>query len=111
MAEVSELEGLLPDMAAKIEDSRDQMTTSVEVEKIVEDEESRESEVANKIHNSPSKTVTNINHLVKRKRTTEEGNTSNGTIAEESEPTCKKLAFETNDIPTSSSSNGNGDVK
>ena len=72
-AEWKELEKLLPDLAAKIEDSRDQMNTSVEVEKLVEDEESRDEEVANKVHNSPvKKPINDISHLVKRKRPVEE---------------------------------------
>lgn len=111
MSEVKELESLLPDMAAKIEDSRDQMTTSVEVEKMVEDEESRESEVTAKVHNSPSKPINNISHLVKRKRpastetgngdevtTAENGGSNNGSTVEVEAPPAKKLA----------ASNGNG---
>ena len=66
--EVAELESLLPEMAAKIEDSKEQMQNAAEVAKAVADEESRESEVVAKIHDSPAKVVNNITHLVKRKR-------------------------------------------
>lgn len=66
--EVAELESLLPEMAAKIEDSKEQMQNAADVAKVVADEESRESEVAAKVHLSPSKAVNNITHLVKRKR-------------------------------------------
>lgn len=66
--EVAELESLLPEMAAKIEDSKEQMHNAAEVAKAVADEESRESEVVAKIHDSPAKVVNNIAHLVKRKR-------------------------------------------
>jgi tetratricopeptide (TPR) repeat protein len=67
-AEIKELEELLPEMAAKIEDSREQMMTSAEVDRLVNEEESRESEAIAKVHNSPSKPINNISHLVKRKR-------------------------------------------
>jgi len=67
-AEIKELEELLPEMAAKIEDSREQMMTSAEVDRLVHEEESRESEAIAKVHNSPSKPINNISHLVKRKR-------------------------------------------
>lgn len=66
LTEVKELEALLPDMAARIEDSRDQMINSVQVMQAVEEEESRESEAVAKV--SPKKPVNNISHLVKRKR-------------------------------------------
>lgn len=65
-SEINELETLLPDMAARIEDSRDQMINSVQVMQAVEEEESRESEAVAKL--SPQKPVNNISHLVKRKR-------------------------------------------
>ena len=103
MAEVSELESLLPDMSAKIEDSRDQMTTAVQVEKMVEDEDSKEAEVANKVHNSPSKAVNNISHLVKRKRPVEVTPDASATTSGEEQPVVKKLAAD-----TPSSSNGHG---
>jgi tetratricopeptide (TPR) repeat protein len=66
--EIAELESLLPEMAAKIEDSKEQMQNAAQVAKVVADEESRESEVAAKVHLSPTKVVNNITHLVKRKR-------------------------------------------
>lgn len=77
--EIAELQSLLPEMAAKIEDSREQMRDSVETAKAVADEESRESAAAAKVHDSPVKVVNDISHLVKRKRAvspSENGNDS-----------------------------------
>lgn len=65
--EVLELEKLLPEMAAKIEDSQDQLKAASELEKTLDDEESKDSLVVAKIHDSPQKPVNNISHLVKRK--------------------------------------------
>lgn len=65
--EIKELESLLPEMAAKIEDSKDQIKSTSEVMKELDEEESKDSEVVAKIHDSPMKPVNNISHLVKRK--------------------------------------------
>lgn len=67
--EIKELEGLLPEMAAKIEDSKDQVKSTSEAMKELDDEESKDSQVVAKIHDSPMKPVNNISHLVKRKVT------------------------------------------
>lgn len=92
LSEISELETLLPDMAARIEDSRDQMINSVQVMQAVEQEESRESEAVAKV--SPTKPVNNISHLVKRKRpASPELNSTPATIqsTENSDPAAKKI--------------------
>lgn len=65
--EVRELESLLPEMAAKIEDSKDQVKSTDQAMRELDDEESKDSEVVAKIHDSPMKPVNNISHLVKRK--------------------------------------------
>lgn len=65
--EIKELESLLPEMAAKIEDSKDQVKSTSQVLKELDDEESRDNQVVAKIHDSPMKPVNNISHLVKRK--------------------------------------------
>ena len=76
--EVLELEKLLPEMAAKIEDSQDQQKAASEVAKTLGDEESKDSQVVAKIHESPSKPVNDISHLVKRK--TRETPETNGAV-------------------------------
>lgn len=65
--EIKELESLLPEMAAKIEDSKDQLKSTSQALKELDDEESRDNLVVAKIHDSPMKPVNNISHLVKRK--------------------------------------------
>lgn len=65
--EIKELESLLPEMAGKIEDSKDQLKSSSQALEELHHEESRDNEVVAKIHDSPMKPVNNISHLVKRK--------------------------------------------
>ncbi|KAI1290059.1 Protein HGV2 [Halotydeus destructor] len=83
--EVIELENLLPDMQAKIEDSNDQMHTVKEALKQEITEKLKEEAVTAKV--SPKKPVNNISHLVKRKR--EDGS---------GESAAKKLATETSTV-------------
>ncbi|RWS03341.1 protein HGV2-like protein [Dinothrombium tinctorium] len=66
--EVWELESLLPEMRAKIEDSIDQMSTITDAKKKEETELMEEKMIAEKIKEVQTKPVNNVSHLVKRKR-------------------------------------------
>lgn len=69
--EIKDLEDLLPDMVARIEDKRDQMAT-VEQALRMEAQENKEAQIATQKICEP-KPVNNVSHLVKRKRR-EQGN-------------------------------------
>ncbi|RWS24607.1 Tetratricopeptide repeat containing protein 3-like protein [Leptotrombidium deliense] len=67
--EIWELESLLPEMRAKIEDSQDQMLSTInDAKKKEESEMLEERMVAEKIKEVQAKPVNNVTHLVKRKR-------------------------------------------
>lgn len=65
--EIIELESLLPEMQAKIEDSRDQMVNLMTAVEKEQSEEIKEKEVSAKLSDTAAKPVNDITHLVKRK--------------------------------------------
>lgn len=80
--ELTSLKELLPDMVAKIDDSKDQMSSSKQVSQALKEEESvKKEEDSSKVDKKPA---TNITHLVKRKRTE----------AEEEQPSKKTCTVE-----------------
>jgi len=97
--EIIELEALLPEMQAKIEDSRDQMVNAVEAMKTVETEEIKEQEASAKLVDASDKPVSNISHLVKRKRPSDEH------VDEQAQ---KKAATGAGDEPSSTNGGSNG---
>jgi len=65
--EIIELENILPEMKEKIEDSNDQMTTT---KLATENEKLEEQLIAEKKKQILDKPISNLTHLVKRKRDT-----------------------------------------
>lgn len=73
--EINELEGLLPEMVARIEDKRDQMATVEEGLKMEAKEKDEEAQIASLKLCEP-KPINNVSHLVKRKKA-DQGNSDN----------------------------------
>lgn len=66
--DVKELESLLPEMKSKIEDSQDQMNSSTLANSNEQSEKLEEEMIAEKKKQITAKPITNLTHLVKRKR-------------------------------------------
>lgn len=66
--DIKELEYVLPEMKAKIEDSQDQMKSSTLANVTEETEKLEEEMIAEKKKQITAKPITNLTHLVKRKR-------------------------------------------
>lgn len=92
--EIRDLEDLLPDMVARIEDKRDQMST-VEQALRMEAEENKEAQMATKKICEP-KPVNNVSHLVKRKRPDQGNQDGVKKLCTPSDPT----KLETPHVPT-----------
>ncbi|CAG2116480.1 unnamed protein product, partial [Medioppia subpectinata] len=88
--ELTQLESLLPEMRVKIEDSNDQMNNEKEGLQRQESERMAEEAIAAKNKEIKEKPITNISHLIKRKR-------ENG----DSDPNSKKVCSNGHNVQSS----------
>nr|XP_027198727.1 protein HGV2-like isoform X2 [Dermatophagoides pteronyssinus] len=116
-SEIQQLESLMPEIQLKIEDMKEQIQSGRNIMDRLEMVDKKEREKTEEFSKLPEKPITNITHLIKRKRDDIDGNnttttTSNGNNKENGTSNCSNS---NNDVPSkklcssSSSSSTNND--